>query len=96
MARRDRPGAPVVLGPGGARHNRQRPGSGRCHKKGKHFFFEKRSKKRFDAVANPLGNVQPKTKVFCFIFSKKKYFLTSPMRRGAMLPPRSETIDEAA
>jgi hypothetical protein len=49
----------------------------------KQFFFEKRTKKLLLAHPRPVLTLEPPSgveqgaKVFCFFFSKKKYFLAS-------------------
>jgi hypothetical protein len=49
---------------------------------GKQFFFEKKNQKtfiHFERVPVVPAASTDRTKVFCFFFSKKKYFLASPV-----------------
>jgi len=41
----------------------------------KAFFFEKKKQKTFAFWRTPLGFPRQRIKVFCFFFSKKKFFL---------------------
>ena len=55
----------------------------RVGKKRKQFFFEKKNQKTFTRFeySSWLAVASTKqTKVFCFFFSKKKYFLASPVQ----------------
>jgi len=54
---------------------------------GKQFFFEKKNQKTFICFAYVLfvpAASSNGTKVFCFFFSKKKYFLASLVRDGGL------------
>jgi hypothetical protein len=56
----------------------KRRGAEGRQEQGKQFFFEKKNQKTF----GPSSALAKRAKVFCFFFSKKKYFLTSRLRPG--------------